>query len=464
VITGFQSAEGGQIISKENKELKNQKLTQIFSAAFMALVLVLASQCGSEFSAVAEPLATITVEAGKYTRIDTPVSVELDGISFSSLRLEEIRGSQRLPVPAQIEAGNPPRLWWILSGTTETGGKRMYELLKGSSAETTGVKVIKNDSFLQLQIGDSNVLRYNNAVVPPPEGADRRYARSGFIHPLWSPAGEVLTQIHPKDHIHHLGLWMPWTKTEFEGREVDFWNLGDGKGTVRFVKFISTESGAVYGGFGAIQEHVDLTAPGGEKVALNEELDVRVWNLGKSNPAPIEAEDRLPATDKSGFLVGGQLVRGWLLDYTSKQRCASTSPLRLLAYRYGGLGFRATSQWNESNSNYLTSEGKTRKDGHGTRARWCDVFGSTAKGPAGVLFMSHPDNHEHPEPMRIWPESNVFFNFCPIQKADWILEPGKTYVLRYRLYVYSGKITPEMADRLWQDFSYPPTVKLETLP
>jgi hypothetical protein len=415
--------------------LKNRRLTLTFLAAFFTLSLALAAQSVT----VTEPLATITVEAGKYTRIDTPVSVALDGISYTRLRLEETKGSQRLPVPTQLEPGNPPRLWWILSGTTEAGGKRIYELLQGSSARTTGVEVIKNDSFLQLQIGDSKVLRYNHAVVPPPEGASPLYARSGFIHPLWSPAGEVLTWIHPKDHIHHMGLWMPWTETEFEGRKVDFWNLGKGQGTVRFVKFISTESGPVYGGFGAIQEHVDLRAPEEEKVALNEELDVRVWNLGKPNEC-------------------------WLLDYTSKQRCASSSPLHLLEYRYGGLGFRATDQWNESNSDYLTSEGKTRKDGHGTRARWCNVFGSTAKGQAGVVFMSHPDNHEHPEPMRIWPEGGVFFNFCPIQKADWILEPGETYVLRYRLYVYSGKITPETAERFWQDFGYPPKVELETLP
>jgi len=413
--------------------LKSRKLTLPFSTAFFALLIVLAAQ------SVAEPLAKIVVEAGQHTRINTPVSVELESITFTELCLEEIKGSQRLPVPAQLEFGNPPRLWWILSGTTEAGGKRIYELLQGPSVKTTGVEVIKNDSFLQLHVGDSKVLRYNHTVVPPPEGTSPLYARSGFIHPLWSPAGEILTWIHPKDHIHHMGLWMPWTKTKFENREVDFWNLGKGQGTVRFVKFISTESGVVYGGFSAIQEHVTLHTPEGEKVALNEDLDVRVWNLGKSNEC-------------------------WLLDYTSKQRCASSSPLYLLKHRYGGLGFRATSQWNESNSDYLTSEGKTRKDGHGTRARWCNVFGSTERGPAGVVFMSHPDNHEHPEPMRIWPEGDVFFNFCPIQKADWILEPGETYVLRYRLCIYSGKITLETAERFWQDFSHPPKVKLKTLP
>jgi hypothetical protein len=386
-----------------------------------------------------EPLATIVVEAGKYARTDTLVSIELDGISVpsgSNLRLEEIKDSKRVPVPSQIEPGSPPQLWWILSGTTKAGGKRIYELVQGPYVEATTVEVIRNDSFLQFEIDNKKLLRYNHAIVPPPEGTRPLYARSGFIHPLWSPAGEVLTWIHPDDHLHHMGLWMPWTRTEFEGRDVDFWNLGKGQGTVRFVEFASMTSGAVYGGFRAIQEHVDLSAPGGEKVALNEELSVRVWNLGRPNEC-------------------------WLLDYTSRQRCASSSPLYLLKYRYGGLGFRATNQWNENNSNYLTSEGKTRKDGHGTRARWCNVFGSTAKGPAGILFMSHPQNHEHPEPMRIWPEGYVFFNFCPIQKADWTLLPGKDYIFKYRLCVYSGQLTVEQVERFWQDFANPPKIKLE---
>jgi len=384
---------------------------------------------------IAEPLATITVEAGEHTRIDTPVYVMLDGISPSEC-LREIKGSISVPVIAQVEHSDPPRLWWILNGTTEAGSRRVYELVDGSSEFRPDVEVVKNDSFLEIHKREKKILRYNHAPVPPPKGADKNYTRSGFIHPLWSPAGAILTNIHPVDHIHHMGLWMPWTKTKFEGREVDFWNLGKGQGTVRFAKFVSTESGPVYGGFRAIQEHVDFTVPEGEKVALNEELNVRVWNIGRVD-------------------------QYWLLDYTSKQCCASSSPLHLLKHRYGGFGFRATSRWNESNSDYLTSEGKTRKDGHGTRARWCNIFGTTEKGQAGVLFMSHPENHEHPEPMRIWPKGDVFFNFCPVQKANWTLEPGNNYVLRYRLYVYNGTITVEKAESLWQKFANPPKVKLE---
>ena len=74
--------------------------------------------------------------------------------------------------------------------------------------------------------------------------------------------------------------------------------------------------------------------------------------------------------------------------------------------------------------------------------------------------MSHPGNREHPEPLRIWPQGDIFFNFCPIQKADWTLEPGKDYLLKYRMFVYDGTITPARAEQIWQDFAYPPKVKL----
>lgn len=404
----------------------------------LCVIVLLCAAMASEVTGSAEQLATITVEAGKYTRIDTPVSVALEGIDSAELRLEEVREGKRLLVVKQIEPKEPRRLWWILSGTTKAGEKRNYELTAGRSLTEGAPTVImqKDERSLEVRVGGRGVLRYNYGIVQPPEGADELYARSGFIHPLWSPAGEVLTWMHPQDHIHHLGLWNPWTSTEFEGRHVDFWNIGKGEGTVRFVRFDYVRGGPVFGEFRAIQEHVDLKAPGGEKAALNEELTVRVWNSG-------------PESDY------------WMVDYTAGQRCASSSPLKLLEYRYGGLGFRATEKWGENNNNYLTSEGKTRKDGHGTRARWCNVFGSTEKGPAGIVFMSHPANHEHPEPMRIWPEGDVFFNFCPIQKADWTLEPGNEYVLRYRLYVYDGSVTAQEAERLWRDFAEPPTVTLE---
>jgi hypothetical protein len=387
------------------------------------------------------PVATITVDAGEYSRQETPVSIGLEAIakeSSSGLILREVKGDKRIAVNSQIEAGKSPRLWWVLDGQTAAGEKRIYELLRGKSTPAKGIEVKPADGGLEIYRDEAKVLRYNHAQVMPPEGASELYVRSGFIHPMWSPAGEVLTQIHPKDHIHHMGLWNPWTKVGFEGRELDFWNLKKGQGTVRFVKFISRTSGTVFGGFEALQEHVDLQNPKGQTVALNERLKVRIWNTKRKD-------------------------NGYLIDYTTTQRCATDEAFKLQAYRYGGFGFRATDKWKGDNRNYLTSEGKTIKDADGSRARWCNVFGAMEKGQSGLVFMSHPENRQHPEPVRIWGEdfNDVFFNYCPIKKKPWQLEPKKDYVLKYRIYVYDGNIDAAGAERLWRDFAYPPKVSME---
>jgi hypothetical protein len=401
-----------------------------------------------------KPLATITAEAGKYTRIDTPVSVVLDKLvdnpATSRLLLMEVKDSNRVATPAQIEAGNPAKLWWILTGTTAEGEKRIYELCSGEPAETAAVKAVKNDKALVIQKDNKDVLQYNHAIVPAPKDMEkvpeaRRsfFNRSGFIHPLWSPSGDVLTEIHPADHIHHFGLWMPWTHTQYEGRLVDFWNIGDGTGTVRFAKYLSTTDGLVYGGFQAEQEHVALKTSQGEKVILREVWDVRVYNVG--------------GTEK-GY---------WLIDFKSTQRCVAEKGLAQDEYRYGGYGFRGTHEWKGETASYLTSEGKDRNNGNATRARWCDTSGAINGKWAGVVHISNPQNFRHPEPMRIWPEKEnplVFFGFAPSQLGAWEMEPGKDYIFQYRLYVHEGRVNVDDAERFWHDYAEPPTVTLTKAP
>ena len=126
---------------------------------------------------------------------------------------------------------------------------------------------------------------------------------------------------------------------------------------------------------------VDLTAPTptGSEVALKETWDVRVYNLG------------------------GQPQKYWLIDFMSTLNCATDSALTIKKYRYEGFGFRATAKWNDSNTHLLTSEGKDKANGNGTRARWCDVRGPSVAGESGILFMTNPSNYNYPEKLRIWP-------------------------------------------------------------
>ena len=424
-----------------------QKLTLQQSILKGPIILLVLSSCILTPQSVsrAGPLARITIEAGDYTRVDTPVKASLDGVPFGSpadkIRLVEVKGSQRIEVPVQLEAGSPPRLWWILSGKTEAGTKRMYEVVEGGIPVASGVSVKQNEKVLQIEKDGTKVLSYNHAIVPAPAGQSELYNRSGFIHPLWSPTGSVMTDIHPKDHYHHVGIWMPWTKTKFEGKEVDFWNLKAGQGTVRFKRFLSTTNGPVYGGFQAEHEHVALKTDEGEKVVLKEVWDVRVYN------------------------VGGRQEGYWIWDFVSTQRCVADSPLHLTKYRYGGFGFRGAAEWKGESASYLTSQGRTRKDGHATRARWCDTAGVSDGQWKGVTHFSHPENFGHPEPMRIWPgfDQEVFFNWAPVQLGDFELKPGRDHVFRYRLYVHEGKVDVENTERLWNDYAHPPKVEIERI-
>jgi hypothetical protein len=277
------------------------------------------------------PLGIIRVSSGSSERVYVPFSVRLKGLvepAGSDLELREVTAPESLPLPCQIDESSPPQLWSVLRGTTATATTREFELHQATATDRRRVRIRDDSRSFTVLDGDRPVLSYHYAPVDPPPGASARYRRSGFIHPVWSPSGNPITEIHPSDHIHHLGLWAPWTRTELDGHEIDFWNLNQGEGTVRFARVLEKWEGPVFGGFRVLQEHVWLKAPEGERVVLNEILTVRVWNLGEADRPQ------------------------WLLDRISTYRAATDQPLELRSYRYGGLGFRGTALWHNGNSDY----------------------------------------------------------------------------------------------------------------
>lgn len=132
-------------------------------------------------------------------------------------------------------------------------------LLQGNLA------VIENSNQITLSDGANTVLVYHKNEVEPPEGTDPIYKRSAFIHPIRTPNGEVLTSIHPSDHIHHMGLWHAWVKTSHENREIDFWNLKKSQGTVQYAKTLSLHRSESEIGFSVIQNHVAFTQKKNQK-------------------------------------------------------------------------------------------------------------------------------------------------------------------------------------------------------
>ncbi len=373
-----------------------------------------------------------------------PACVSLAGIHFNTdsgrIALFEITPAGKKEVPCQLETGPVAQLWFIYDHSA-IEKKYIIWTMPGGVSPGEDLSVVINEQATVISKNGAPVLSYNHAEVFPPEGVDAKYKRSGFIHPLCSPGGEILTRIQAPDHYHHYGIWNPWTKTTIDGREVDFWNLVKGEGTVKFAGYLDAIQGPVFAGFKVHQEHVFFVEKGREKLAMNEVWDVRVWDI--------------------------PLKKVSVVDLTTTLNTPLPAGIMLDAYRYGGgIGYRATEKWNKDNCTVLTSEGKNRAEADGTNARWCIVEGESGvpEGRSGILFLSHPSNRMHPEPMRVWPpdanngRGDMYFEFCPIRNESWKLEPLKNYTLKYRMIVFDGKMSAEEAEKYWTGFSVSPQV------
>ena len=339
-------------------------------------------------------------------------------------------------VPFQIDGD---KLWFLHKGITQEYiiKKREIDIVKND------VSIQKEDENLVMSIKEKPKLMYRYGISYPPKGVDSVFRKSGYIHPVLSPIGDTLSRIQPPDHYHHYGMWGPWTHTQIKGQQVDFWNLGDRKGTVLFKNFRSTTSGPIFASFDAAQEHIDFITEKEPQVALDENLKITLWGLDRP--------DR------------------YMFDYKTTFKTPLENGILFEAYRYGGgIGMRFTERWTADNCSVLTSEGKDRLSADGTNARWCIVKGESADGKStnGVLFMSHSENRSHPEPMRIWPidanggRGDMFFEFCPIRHEEWKIEPQKKYQLKYRMVVFEDDLTAKEAEEYWQAFVKAPKMSL----
>lgn len=279
-----------------------------------------------------------------------------------------------------------------------------------------------------VRAGDKEILRYQAEAgeLPRPELPDA-YLRGGYIQSIHTPSGRRITDDFPADHPHHHGVWSPWTKTLFEGRQPDFWNMGKQTGRVEFVALdrVWQKDGKV--GFTARHRFVDLSAKPAKDALLE------AWEI------TVSAENG-----------------AYVIDFTSTQTCATDSPLKLPKYHYGGFGFRGHGDWSgPGNCRHLSASGKTdRLEMNTSREKWCWIGGPVDGETAGVTILGHPGNFRFPQPVRAHPDQ-PFFCFAPQQLGDMEITPGQKYISRYRLLVTDGEPDAALADAAWEAYANP---------
>ncbi len=301
---------------------------------------------------------------------------------------------------------------------------------------TAAMKLSQTATQLAVATTDGKpIMTYQTHAGPVPQGVDEVFAHGAYLHPLYSPSGRLVTADHPEDHRWHRGVWMAWTKTEFEGGHPDFWNMGKEKsgltGEVRFEALASSFVGPISVGFESHHRFIDHTG-GSPKDVLKETWHVATMQVGK----------------------GREAVN--LIDLTSSQTCAGSSHFKLPKYHYGGLGVRGNLTWNPVDQvSMLTSEGKDRKSGDGTKAKWVYLGGKVDGETAGIAILIHPANFRFPQPLRLNPK-NPQLCIAPSADGDWEIQPGQPLVSRYRLVIMDGAPEPQQLERLWQDYAQPP--------
>lgn len=286
---------------------------------------------------------------------------------------------------------------------------------------TTGLAEVachENETGIVITRAGRHVLTYQKTIQVP-EGVDPKYGRSGFIHPISTPSGRVLTDDYPvPHHAHQHGLFFAWKAASFEGKKLNFWEPEKGT-TVRHDKVLQVINEEAHAGF-----RVQLAHLSGERKVLRE-----VWTV------TVRAD--------TGHI-----------DFTSEQLCVTQSPLTIEQFHYGGLAIRGSRQWfRDAHTSagkgalkddfveacqLLTDEGLTQADGNHSRPRWVSMSGKVDGTEVSITLIPHPSNDRYPQHVRLHPEM-PYFCFIPTVDEPFTIEPGKPWVSRYRMVAADGQ-------------------------
>jgi len=299
-----------------------------------------------------------------------------------------------------------------------------------ASAAGPAIRAFEDPRSGQIEIvqGDQPVLRYNYRTVEPPEGyldkvhaGARRYARarSDYIHPLYGPDGERLTDDWSPDHPHHRGIYWAWPEVDYRGQRGDLHALQ--RVFARPTGKIELQSGD---GFAQVEAE-------------------NLWKW--EDETPIVRETAVIRAHRAG-------EHGRYVDLTF--RFAALEDGVAIARRgtdhYGGLNIRLAPVAEHQVVLH------TDPPGAEPRRNWGDSLGARpgGKGPVGLAVFQHAANPGYPGQWIQYPALPWFQPTFPPTGTRYVLEKDRPLVLKYRLWIRrGGALSPEEYARRWDEYN-----------
>lgn len=255
------------------------------------------------------------------------------------------------------------------------------------------------------------------------------------IHPLRSPAGQILTRMQPEDHPWHRALWFT---IKYVGED-NFWEEQPPYGVLR------------HDGPPRVDDHDDTG-----RVTVTGQV---IWTRPDHETTAIVEQRRLThvPVDETAYAIDLDTVLTPTDDVVLDRTPFTTWG------GYGGLALRGRGDWHDTR--LMLDDGEPRERALGVSSRWCDLTGPIGEGEsgdpvAGVAFLDHPDSPRHPVP---WYAStraatygdegwSNFVNAAFLFHEALPLNAGEALRFRYRILVHDGWWDAARIDAAWQEF------------
>ncbi|MEM1325648.1 MAG: PmoA family protein [Bacteroidota bacterium] len=374
---------------------------------------------------------TLTIKAGASARpVGVPVFFDVsDSLPYNAIK--NIASGETIPLIQTDNHGDS--FYFLLDEALAINEDRTYDF---ASISTSSIPSQQPRQDIFIQQNNQDVVGYQFILKSPSFQTDFDYTTSGFLHPIRSPKGVLLTDDFPIGHTHHNGIFHAWVNTTFRSQKVDFWNrqLGSGK-----VNSYPRNDSVIYEAY---------------------ENGSTFWVDHLVHNGIIEGEE-IPVLMEARHHRYYPLKQGYIIDIQTIQRNISSDTLFVNQYHYGGMAVRMSKAWNPKDSSYfeqpmhiLTSEGITRDTANHTRPDWICAYGKIENQSAGLVIMNDPHNFRTPQFVRVHP-TMPYFCYTPTVNAGFAIAPMEQYEARYRFYVFDGAVDEERIEQLWKDYEQP---------
>lgn len=272
-----------------------------------------------------------------------------------------------------------------------------------------------NDDGQTVTVLENNAPVFVYRYVPgkKPVYVPERYKRACYIHPLYGLDGEVLTQDFPIDHFHHRGIFWAWPDSTLGERKADVWAL-DGIREVH-AAWTAREADDTHAELAVENHWVFDDAP--DAPVMKEHVRITV-HPAQENHRAIDFDLTFENISKEVFTLRG--------SGTANKG-------------YGGFCMRPDAS--RAPFTFTSAQGESPEDALEMATPWADVsFATEAKGEtfSGAAIFEHPGNPGYPHPGWIFRHYGFLGQSWP-HSEDYVMDPGASFRLRYRLLVHRGK-------------------------